>query len=38
MQKHRRLVSKERRRAWLRKHRLLQSERRHKWFRLCENE
>ncbi|WP_417663629.1 hypothetical protein [Pseudidiomarina donghaiensis] len=34
----RRLVSSERRRAWLRKQRHLQTERRQKWFRLTEKQ
>lgn len=36
--KNRRLVSPERRRAWLRKQRHLQTERRQKWFRLTEKQ
>ncbi len=38
MRKMKRLVSKERRRAWLRKRRHLQTERRQKWFRLMQDE
>jgi hypothetical protein len=36
MRRMKRLISKERRRAWLRKQRSLQCERRQKWFRLSE--